>query len=155
MLESPSSDALMDLIKERYNNYDSLESRVLDSITKDSDGHFSIKLENSRIENILHKFAACHMLYETGTKMFNPPTHLHYWFLPQMTSNLLYEFNNPADDPIYPELGSRLMQRIFTEGNSWITIQEGNYRYYINAGTTCYVRLAIKEFLFCEAIWDE
>lgn len=155
MLASPSSDALMDLIKERYSIYDSLESRVFDCITKDSDGRFSIKLENSRIENVLLKFAACHMFYETGTKMFNPPSHLTYWFLRQMTSNLLYEFNNPAEDPIFPELGSRLMQRIFAERNSWITIQEGKYRYYINAGTTCYVRLAIREFLFCEAIGDE
>ena len=154
MLGSPFSESKVDSLKARYESFDSLESRVLEFLTKDDDGRISIKLENSRIENVLIKFATCHILYETGTKVFTKPTHLAYWFLPQMTPRLLNEFNNPAEDPILPEIGCRLMQRIFNDGNSWITIQEGSYRYYISAGATCYVRLAIKEFLFCEAVWD-
>jgi hypothetical protein len=155
MLKNPDSDMLMDNIRTRYKNWTSLEARILDNLSRDTNGQISINLENARILNVLRKFATCHMLFETGTKLYDPPSHISYMFLHQMSDQQYNDFNNPVQDAILPEIGSRLFQRILNDGgNRWKIVQEGRYRYYVNAGTTMFVWLVIRELLFCEAVWD-
>ena len=55
---------------------------------------------------------------------------------------------------IWPEVGSRLFQRIAENGDSWMIIQEGNHRYYASQDQP-YVKIVIFELLFAEIIFDE
>ena len=54
---------------------------------------------------------------------------------------------------LFPEVGSRLFQRIAAGVDSWVVVQEGIYRYFVSQCTTI-VRIVIDEFLFAEVIWD-
>jgi len=156
MLEAPNSEEIMERIQVRYKNYASMEARIQDRLSYDENGQISISLENDRIVNIIKKFALCHIQYETGTKFYNPPSQITYRFRPQMSPQMLYEFNNPVSDNIFPEIGCRLFQRICeNKTNLWLIVQGGSYRYYVNAGSIVFVRFVIKEMLFCEVIWDD
>ena len=113
-----------------------------------------LELEDSRIKNVIQKLAIGHILHETGTKVWKPPLRLQYRFLQAMTAQMLDKFNDVIEDAMFPEVGSRLWQRIVEKGNTWIEIQARNYRYFINGGSVVFVRLVIKEMLFAEVVWD-
>ncbi|HPJ03184.1 MAG TPA: hypothetical protein PKU80_10125 [Candidatus Limiplasma sp.] len=155
MLDATNTEELLGKIESRYTNWAFMEARILDRLTKHTNGQVSIELENKRIENVIQKFALCHIQYETGTKAYSAPSYLTYSFIPQMSPQEYYEFNNPVSDTILPEIGCRLFQRIYDNGdNFWIIIQGGSYRYYVNAGSSVFVRIVIKEMLFCEVVWN-
>lgn len=158
-LNAIGSEATMDSLRAKYHRWDILEKRILKAITRDNDGSLSLKLETERILNIIKKFAICHVLYETGIKTYINPSHMVFGFFSEMSEQEIIAFNTPIADTIFPEIGSRLMQRMALLGNGyvsdWVIVQEGNYRYYVTAGSIFIVRLVIKETLFCEITWDE
>lgn len=130
-----------------------LEERVLKSITVDSDGNPFIEVEGNRIKNVIKKFALCHVLYDLGEKTYNEPSHLSYAFNDQLTESQRESFNSIICSDIFPEVGSRAMQRIATQGDSWVVVQPNAYRYYIHTDNSTIVRIVIREILYCEVIW--
>lgn len=154
MLESDDFDDKQENIESKFKHYPALEDRIMNGLQVDENGNPVIQLESSRIENVALKFAIAHALYETGEKPLNEPTHIAYSFANQMTEEQLQQFNNTIDDGMFPEVGSRLMQRMIENGDDWVYVQENNYRYYVHASTCIIVRIVFKEILYCEVSWN-
>lgn len=134
---------------------DALEERLFNSISLDDNENPVIQIESERIKNVIKKFAICHVLYDFGEKHYKQPSHIAYAFDYQLTNYQIDDFNNAAHSDIFPEVGSRAMQRIATQGDGWVVVQPDTYRYYVHAGTPMMVRIVIREMLYCEVTWGE
>jgi hypothetical protein len=56
---------------------------------------------------------------------------------------------------IWPEVGSRAMQRVLEDGEAgWIAVQPGRYRVLAHADGGVLVRIVIAGYLAAEARWD-
>jgi hypothetical protein len=72
-----------------------------------------------------------------------------------------FEVAPDIDVGIWPEVGSRAMQRLVVSQPAglvmmdWITVQEGQYRYLAIASSSAVVHMVIGEYLACEVVWDE
>jgi len=60
---------------------------------------------------------------------------------------------------LWPEVGSRAMQRLFVLGNDvfsegWLIVQDGNYRFRVYEGPGIVVKMVIREYLACEVVWE-
>lgn len=74
-----------------------------------------------------------------------------------MTEKQRRLFEEPAGGALWPEVGSRAMQRLmigYPGGRpGWVVIQEGRYRYMAAIGNGRVVRIVLSEYLACEAVW--
>lgn len=152
-LESSNLDEYLD----RFTHVDELETRILRGLKSDEtdkDSIATISLETERIKNVLNKYAFAHFCFERGEHPDGEATHVNFAFLNQMSDEQINLFNKISCGGIWPEVGSRLLQRIAANGDSWMVVQDGEYRYYVSPNEP-YVRIAIKEFLFAEIIFNE
>jgi len=89
-------------------------------------------------------------------RTFDNPNIISFIFKNQMDTDSLSRFELTNDISIFPEVGSRLMQRIVEENyNSWVIVQNDNYRYYIDYEPNLTVRIVMAEILFGEVTWLE
>ncbi len=131
-----------------------IEERLFASLLVDESGKQYFKPEHNRIKNIVLKHAIGHVFYDLGMKLSEKPSICAYKPNYLLTNKEIESFNLPIRDTVWPEVGSRLMQRQVECGNSWITVQEKNYRYYVHQSTTILVRIVFRELLFCEVVWE-
>jgi len=59
---------------------------------------------------------------------------------------------------IWPEVGSRMMQRLVTgtdlKADGWIEVQPGRYRFHASVENGVDVRIVIHEYLACHIQWE-
>jgi len=59
---------------------------------------------------------------------------------------------------VYPEAGSRAMQRMIISDNNmmtdWVVVQPNLYRYLVTIRNGVNVRMVIGEYLGCEVVWE-
>ena len=109
-----------------------------------------------RIRSVVVKNARGHVFYELGQPMFEEPCDV--WFAPLavVDKDRLADFLNVDMGPMWPEVGSRLLQRV-VQGtdfvNGWIIVQPEVYVFAVieTAGVT--VRSIIREYLLTEVTW--
>jgi hypothetical protein len=70
-----------------------------------------------------------------------------------------FEDDSANDSDLWPEVGSRAMNRMFVLGETafgggWLIVQEDRYRYCTSQGGGLRVRSVLREYLACEVIWD-
>jgi hypothetical protein len=113
--------------------------------------------EYERIERVILKNARGHAFFEYGEPMLSAPTHIR--FLPYLA--LSEDQHNAFEDfpgtGLFPEVGSRLMTRVFTGADldgPWVIVQDGVYRYAVGQIGTMLVRSVIFEYLVTEVLWD-
>lgn len=123
------------------------------------------QVENGRARNVLLKLARGHSVFELDTPQFGEPDHFMFTPLTCVDKPTVEAFESPpasGDSPLWPEVGSRAMQRmvIATDGigasilkPGWMVVQEGRYRYLTSNEEAITVRIVISEFLACEVIW--
>ena len=89
---------------------------------------------------------------------------LSRFFLMTKSERKAFEDDGPNDlsnEPLWPEVGSRAMQRIMVVGNmlldeGWLTVQDDRYRFLPLYGLGGIgARIVIREYLACEVIWDQ
>jgi hypothetical protein len=111
-----------------------------------------------RLKPALVKNARGHIYYEWGEPMLNPPTGIGFRPLEFMDEQARSSFENDFGDPVWPEVGSRMMTRMI-EGQDmaggWIVVQPGWYRYTVfqQSGLVC--RFVIAEYLAVEIAWSD
>lgn len=137
----------------KFSHADILEERFLNGLVMDSVAP-SVAIETERIEKVLQKYALAHFCYERGEHPSGEIVRTNFAFSNQLTEDQIKKFNEIPDDEIFPEVGSRLFQRVFEDGNSWMLIQDGQYRYYVPQDQP-YVRIVFSEFLFAEIAFDD
>jgi len=132
-----------------------------------------------RIQQVLHKLAICHALYELsevydGTTWDNDLNSIKYNFAPFMSKDELDEMNDIEFLSTYPEIGSigreRLLvmevlltpledgeqKKVLLPISTWNDVQEGNYRYmaFVDESKLT-VKIVISEFLYSEIHFNE
>ena len=130
-----------------------LQKRLLNA-THCNNGEMSIDIEVNRVKNVITKFAVAHMLYEFGEKRLIRPDHISFAFINQMNSTEIDKFNKPISEELFPEIGSRWMQRVVETGSDWVIVQLNKYRYYLYSAPTNFIRIVIGELLYCEVMWE-
>jgi len=122
------------------------------------DGRATFMPEWDRARKVLIKLAKGHALYELHELCAEEPDHVGLQPLTLMTDEQRDEFENPEASSVWPEVGSRAMQRL-VEGkdmspSGWIVVQEGRYRYNASIVEGRDIRIVINEYLAAHICWN-
>lgn len=115
---------------------------------------FSVELD--RIKRIVVKLARGHCLYELNEAQLAASENVGIAALHLLGNAEREAFERTTAGKglaLWPEVGSRAMQRLVEDGSEWIIVQPGRYRYLATADATVRVRLVLSEYLACEVIW--
>lgn len=111
--------------------------------------------EEPRIRRVVAKLARGHVMYELAEVLRDEPDEIFARPMITMGASELENFENPIAAPVWPEIGSRAMQRLLQSGGGpWLNVQQGNYRYCATIGNGIEVRIVIREYLACYARWS-
>ena len=119
--------------------------------------------EIERVHNVITKNALGHYFYEYGQVPLEGLASIEVTPLSNLTSERYSAFDNVSGDLYvlagWPEVGSRMMQRVWTGQdlvNGWVVVQDGIYRYAIrDEGVRVSVRIIIREYLRAEVVWEQ
>lgn len=114
----------------------------------------------ARIERVILKNARGHAYFEFGEPMLGRPIHVWGRPLESFTADERGDFeglHNGEDLSVWPEVGSRMMDRMATGAdiiNGWVVVQDGTYRYSVQqADGGLLVRSIWSEYLATEVQW--
>lgn len=115
--------------------------------------------ENNRVKTVLTKLAQGHALFELHESTVQEPAEISIFPLTMLDDRQLLEFEeSSALVGVWPEVGSRAMQRMLTgqdiDQNGWIVVQSGLYRYLASASGNIEVRIVINEYIGCKVQWS-
>ena len=123
-----------------------------------SDGITIIRPECERVTSVITKLAQGHALFELHESCTRVPDDIN--IAPLMLMNTLQReaFEIPNVSNIWPEVGSRMMQRLITgvdlAENGWIYVQPGRYRFHASVSDGVDIRIVIHEYLACQVRWE-
>ena len=118
--------------------------------------------EIERVKRVIVKNARGHVYYELGEPLFADP----YWVgvcpLSRLSPDQREWFEGEDDgSPLtgWPEVGSRLMQRVAIgdlRPGGWIEVQPHVYRYSVTHDSDAIkVKMVLRDYLAAEVLWDE
>lgn len=114
------------------------------------------EIEANRIRNVVLKLARGHALFELNEPHPEEPSSLTFSPLPLLDPEARSTFERPPKRELWPEAGSRGMQRLVESGaHSWIQVQPGRYRYLAYVADSVVVRFVLSEYLACEVTWSD
>ena len=136
----------------------SLQAR-LQNARSEVDGTPIWNPEFERIQRVILKLARCHAAFELNEPMLEAPAHLAIKPLSLMTADQLSSFEDHGSPVIWPEVGSRAMQRVLVSGmdlhaEGWLVVQENNYRFQVHQACGLTIKIVLREYLGCEIVWD-
>lgn len=121
------------------------------------DGLVSFSIESERVQNVFLKLARGHALFEQNELMLHDPANLSFGPLSLLTDQARREFESSRQRDLWPEVGSRAMQRLMDAGDGtlggWIVVQPRRYRYLTRCDDSLTVRIVLSEYIWCEAMW--
>lgn len=113
--------------------------------------------EQERVNSVMTKLARGHALYELHEP--RPTTPDIMWSMPLafLPESDLISFERPDTPDVWPEVGSRAMQK-FIAGQGpelpWVVVQPGMYRYLATWASGTTVHIVIQEYLAGYVHWD-
>lgn len=123
---------------------------------REQDGQMVFMPEVQRVRSVVRKLAIGHALFELNERRHDEPMSIIWKPRPALTADELNTFEKPPGKEelgVWPEVGSRAMQRLAL-GETWVTVQEGRYRYRTMAMGNAIVRMVLSEYLYCEVVWN-
>lgn len=141
-----------------------------------NDGVVAFDIEQERVRNVVLKLARGHAAFDLDERKRDEPIRIMVMPLASLDPEARDEFETPPVVSLFPEVGSRSMQRMsvvnFTLaarenqsqsvnrdvllGPDWLEVQEGRYRYLaavLDIGEVV-VRIVLSEYLACEVTWN-
>jgi hypothetical protein len=140
-------------------------------------GTVSFAIDYPRVRNVLLKLARGHAMFELDTPLQEGEASVEWTPLVLMDAEARVQFETPPTSSLFPEVGSRAMQRMMVVsvvlasqedpksqlvqelllGPGWIEVQPGRYRYLATVVDTGHVivRMVLSEYLACEVIWSQ
>lgn len=112
---------------------------------------------HKRIEKIVVKNARGHAFYELGQPCYGEPDQVLLQPLVTAKEEWLAEFLHVDQGAAWPEVGSRLLQRLYSGedvANGWIIVQPGVYVFAVLEDDGIVVRSIIREYLLTEVRWS-
>jgi hypothetical protein len=136
-----------------------LAERISRARTKTGEKEISFSVELARARNVVLKLARGHAAYEASEIVRRDPSHVLIMPLATLEPTSRKHFETVPPSAIWPEVGSRAMQRLVVFGkdvtnDGWIEVQAERYRYFVVAEGPVMVRFVVSEYLACEVIWD-
>jgi hypothetical protein len=116
--------------------------------------HFEV--EARRVASVVVKLARGHALFELHEPQHDDPSGVAFEPLPLMSEYVRSRFERPVPATVWPEVGSRAMQRLIEIGDfesGWVVVQPRRYRYLAAVGQNVVVRIVLSEYLACEVTW--
>ncbi len=116
----------------------------------------SFDVEYERVKKVVLKLCRGHVAFELNEPQYHEPDTFSVIPITSMPEDVYRYFETPPHSSVWPEVGSRAMQRLVslnTGAAGWIVVQPGQYRYLASAGSSVIVRMVIGEYLGCEVIW--
>lgn len=112
--------------------------------------------ETDRVLSVIGKLARGHVLHELGESCHEAPTEIVVRPLCTLTEEETTWFECPGVAPMWPEVGSRAMQRIAMNGGvaPWVCVQEDRYRFHANASASVELRIVLHEYLAAYCRWE-
>ena len=115
--------------------------------------------EIGRVNRVIVKNARGHTLFELGGPLVEEPTWVNVFPLHLLSPVRREGFENCTNSLLWPEVGSRLMQRMAfgdLQPGGWIEVQPHVYRYAVfQSPGEVLVRLILREYLAAEVLWEE
>lgn len=134
-----------------------LRSRLEESRRVDPAANTSFVVEERRVRRVVLKLARGHAMFEGAAPQLDQPSTIHVAPLGLLAEAQRTAFETPPATNVFPEVGSRAMQRLFRQpdwGTSWIEAQADRYRYLVAVGSPgLVVRLVLSEYLAAEVTW--
>lgn len=129
----------------------------------DSGDRIRWEFDENRVRVVVMNLARGHVAFELSEPRIDEPSSM--WFCPlcEMSDEDREAFEHGEDDSLlalWPEVGSRAMQRILVTGagstleDEWLDVQPGNYRYQVSWANGLRVKIVIREYLACEVTWE-
>ena len=140
-------------IRRKLQEKPSLRERIRKSMV----GEQAFAVEHDRVSRVIVKLARGHALFELNEPRWEEPDRVQFATLQTLTSDARRIFEELPVSDIWPEVGSRAMQRIVDDqpgASAWINVQTGLYRYLASVAGGTLVRLVIREYLACEIAWS-
>lgn len=116
----------------------------------------AFQVEVDRVHRLVLKLARGHAAYELAEPQFVDPVSCEFAPLFLLNPQDREAFEAPPRFELFPEVGSRAMQRMFQQdglGFPWVVVQPGRYRYLAAGGDGLVVRMVLGEYLGCEVVW--
>jgi len=136
----------------------SIEQAKEENLTLFGEKEVFWKPQEARARNVVMKLVRCHVAYELNEPRLDDPQHIMVTPLPQLNDIQRSRFESLPDTHLWPEAGSRAMQRLLIEDKAysegWITVQQGRYRYMTVGAEHVMVRGVLSEYLAYEVIWE-
>jgi hypothetical protein len=111
----------------------------------------------SRINPIIVKNARGHVFFEYGEPMLDDPAYVSSRPLASFTPSEQADFEAAGSVYLLPEVGSRMLTRLFTGQDlvgPWVVVQDQVYRYAVAQEGGIRVRTVLSEYLATEVCWD-
>ncbi len=124
--------------------------------TIDGETRIEWKPEAERINRVILKNARGHLFYEYGEPMLAEPDHVWSAPLEIFQAKERANFESIASGGLFPEVGSRMMTRMFTGqdlSGDWVVVQDGAYRYSVTQQGAMLVRSVLFEYLATRVLW--
>ncbi len=123
-----------------------------------SNGRTVFQPEHDRISGVVIKLAQGHALFELHESCARRPDNFACVPLELMGEQERFEFENPQGSEVWPEVGSRAMQRLVelgpgTQRSGWLEVQPDRYRYHASIGSGIEIRIVIHEYIGCLVWW--
>jgi len=137
---------------------DEIDSQL--QIVKDAEGNDQITFvpDMAKIQNVVVKNARGHVLFEHGQPAEGEPARVAIQPIPTLSPDILANFETIDYGAGWPEVGSRLMQRLVTgddmRPDGWVVVQPNVYRFAVMDKDQFVVRTVIREYLATEVAWD-
>jgi hypothetical protein len=137
-----------------------LVARLMHARSIGDNGAIIFSIEQDRVRNVVLKLARGHAAFELSEPQYSEPSHIMFTPLHLLTVAARQHFETPPEVSVWPEVGSRAMQRMVVAedailGPEWNDVQPGQYRYLAVAQGAVMIRFVVGEFLACEVIWDD
>jgi hypothetical protein len=114
--------------------------------------------EYDRVCRVMLKLAQGHALYELHEQCIEEPAEIFCLPLARFPEADRIDFESPVWAPVWPEVGSRAMQRLLegtdVRADGWIEVQPGRYRYCAQLDDGIDVRIVVHEYLACKVRWE-
>lgn len=133
-----------------------LQERLRRSLGKRNQERAGISVEVERVRRVAEKLARGHAVFELNEPQYGPATEVMVLPLKMLGSQRRESFEHVPVPDVWPEVGSRAMQRVAARGGlaEWLEVQEGRYRYLAVATQAgILVRAVLSRYLAIEVRW--
>lgn len=121
------------------------------------EGVVAFQPEHKRVGAVITKLAKGHALYELHEACTSTPESIDFGPLMLMSEEQLQAFEHPDTLGVWPEVGSRAMQRLISGADlvedGWIIVQPERYRYHASVSSGIEIRIVIHEYLVGHVCW--